>query len=149
MFIYLGCDYRLCTQEEKLNIIDYFERNYRQLLLSAVMMIKDVDKAQDILHNVAVALLKRQNELSDLEHPGAYIAQCIYRVQNQLFQRLVAHPVGRTGFILLVRGADVVDILFIAGGNGFAHHACAALAAEHHAAEKLHCAVAGAAAGIQ
>lgn len=62
-----------------MNIIDYFERNYRQLLLSAVMMIKDVDKAQDILHNVAVALLKRQNELSDLEHPGAYIAQCIYR----------------------------------------------------------------------
>ena len=58
-----------------MNIIDYFERNYRQLLLSAVMMIKDVDKAQDILHNVAVALLKRQNELSDLEHPGAYIAR--------------------------------------------------------------------------
>ena len=79
MFIYLGCDYRLCTQEEKLNIIDYFERNYRQLLLSAVMMIKDVDKAQDILHNVAVALLKKQNELSDMRYPGAYIAQCIYR----------------------------------------------------------------------
>ena len=48
-----------------------------------------------------------------------------------------------------MRGADVVDILFIAGGNGFAHHVCAALAAEHHAAEKLHGAVAGAAAGIQ
>lgn len=62
-----------------MDIIDYFERNYRQLLLSAVMMIKDVDKAQDILHNVAVALLKKQNELSDMRYPGAYIAQCIYR----------------------------------------------------------------------
>lgn len=62
-----------------MNVIDYFERNYRQLLLSAVMMVKDVDKAQDILHNVAIALLKRQNELSDLKYPGAYIAQCIYR----------------------------------------------------------------------
>ena len=45
----------------------------------------------------------------------------LYRVQNQLYQRLVAHPVGRTGFILLVRGADVVNILFIAGGNGLAY----------------------------
>lgn len=36
-----------------MDIIDYFERNYRQLLLSAVMMIKDVDKAQDILHKGA------------------------------------------------------------------------------------------------
>ena len=62
-----------------MDIIDYFERNYRQLLLSAVMMIKDVDKAQDILHNVAVALLKKQNELRDMRYPGAYIAQCIYR----------------------------------------------------------------------
>ena len=73
----------------------------------------------------------------------------LYRVQNQLFQRFIAHPVGRTGFILLVRGADVVNILFIAGGNGLAYHACAALAAEHHAAEKPHGAVAGAAASIQ
>lgn len=62
-----------------MDIIDYFTRNYRQLMLSAIMMVKDVDKAQDILHNVAVALLKRQNELSDLKYPSAYIAQCIYR----------------------------------------------------------------------
>ena len=62
-----------------MDIIDYFTRNYRQLMLSAIMMVNDVDKAQDILHNVAVALLKRQNELSDLKYPSAYIAQCIYR----------------------------------------------------------------------
>ena len=62
-----------------MDIIDYFERNCRQQLLSEVMMIKDVDKAQDILHNVAVALPKKQNELSDMRYPGAYITQCIYR----------------------------------------------------------------------
>ena len=73
----------------------------------------------------------------------------LYRVQNQLFQRFITHPVGRTGFILLVGGADVVDVFLLPGGDGLAYHACAALAAEHHAAEKLHRAVAGAAAGIQ
>ena len=62
-----------------MNIIEYFERNYRQLLLYAVMMIKDVDKAQDILHNVAVVLLSKQDELTDLQNLKAYVARCIYR----------------------------------------------------------------------
>lgn len=62
-----------------LDVIEYFERNYKSLLLCAVMMIKDVDRAQDILHNVAVTLLTKQDELRDLRHPGAYVTQCIYR----------------------------------------------------------------------
>ena len=62
-----------------MDIIQYFERNYKSLLLCAVMMIKDVDKAQDILHSVAVGLLTRKDELSELRHPSAFIAQCIYR----------------------------------------------------------------------
>ena len=39
-----------------MDIIKYFERNYRHLMLCTVMMIKDVDRAQDILHNVAVTI---------------------------------------------------------------------------------------------
>lgn len=62
-----------------MDIIKFFERNYRHLLLCTVMMIKDLDKAQDILHNVAVILLTKQDELTDLRHPGAYVTQCIYR----------------------------------------------------------------------
>ena len=62
-----------------MDVIEYFERNYKSLLLCAVMMIKDVDRAQDILHNVAVTLLTKQDELRDLRHPGAYVTQCIYR----------------------------------------------------------------------
>lgn len=42
-------------------------------MLCTVMMIKDVDRAQDILHNVAVTLLTKQDELRDLRHPGAYV----------------------------------------------------------------------------
>lgn len=60
-----------------MDVIEYFERNYKSLLLCGVMMIKDVDRAQDILHNVAVTLLAKQDELSDLKHPGAYVTQCI------------------------------------------------------------------------
>lgn len=64
-----------------MDVIKYFERNYRHLLLCTVMMIKDVDRAQDILHNVVVTLLTKQDELRDLRHPdpGAYVTQCIYR----------------------------------------------------------------------
>ena len=40
-----------------LDVIEYFERNYKSLLLCGGMIIKDVDRAQDILHNVAVTLL--------------------------------------------------------------------------------------------
>jgi len=58
-----------------LDVIKYFERNYRHLLLCTVMMIKDVDRAQDILHNVVVTLLTKQDELRDLRHPGAYVTQ--------------------------------------------------------------------------
>lgn len=73
------CTYFRATWEDGLDIIQYFERNYKSLLLCAVMMIKDVDKAQDILHSVAVGLLTRKDELSELRHPSAFIAQCIYR----------------------------------------------------------------------
>ncbi len=66
-------------RRNNLDIIKFFERNYRHLLLCTVMMIKDVDRAQDILHNVAVVLLTKQDELTDLRHPNAYITQCIYR----------------------------------------------------------------------
>lgn len=62
-----------------MDIIKFFEQNYRNLLLCTVMMIKDADRAQDILHNVAVTLLKKQEDLTDLRHPNAYITQCIYR----------------------------------------------------------------------
>ena len=62
-----------------MDVIEYFERNYKSLLLCTVMMIKDVDRAQDILHNVVVTLLTKQDELRDLRHPGAYVTQCIYR----------------------------------------------------------------------
>ena len=55
-----------------MDVIEYFERNYKSLLLCAVMMIKDVDRAQDILHNVVVTLLTKQDELRD-------VTQCIYR----------------------------------------------------------------------
>lgn len=63
----------------KETIIEYFERNYRRLLRLAVMTTKDVTAGEDVLHDVAVALLKRQDELSDLQHPNAYIAQAIFR----------------------------------------------------------------------
>ena len=66
-------------RRDGLDIIKYLERNYKSLLLCAVMMIKDVDRAQDILHNVAVTLLTKQDELRDLKHTGAYVTQCIYR----------------------------------------------------------------------
>ena len=56
-----------------MDIVKYFERNYARLLLCTVIMIKEADRAQDILHDVAVALLKKQQALSDLRHPLAYI----------------------------------------------------------------------------
>ncbi len=90
--------------------------------------------------------VRHSKDIVQIHYVPDILPECF---QHDISKRLVTHPVGRTGFVLLVRRADVVDILFISGGDSLAHHACAALAAEHHAAEKLHRAVAGAAAGIQ
>ena len=58
-------------------IIEYFERDYPRLLKLAIILLKDVDAGREVLHNVAVALLTRQNDLTDVENPGAYLAQCV------------------------------------------------------------------------
>lgn len=70
-----------------MDIVKYFERNYARLLLCTVIMIKDADRAQDILHDVAVALLKKQQTLSDLRHPLAYITRCVYRTTLSFLQK--------------------------------------------------------------
>lgn len=70
-----------------MDIVKYFERNYARLLLCTVIMIKDADRAQDILHDVAVALLKKQQALSDLRHPLAYITRCVYRTTLSFLQK--------------------------------------------------------------
>ncbi|MDO4564631.1 MAG: sigma-70 family RNA polymerase sigma factor [Clostridia bacterium] len=60
-------------------IVEYYERNYQELLKLAVMTLKDFDAAQDVLHDVAVVILKKQDDLSDVRNCGAYLAQCIRR----------------------------------------------------------------------
>lgn len=69
------------------SIVEYFEKNYRRLLKIALMMVKDVYTAQDVLHNVAVVILKKQGELDDVEHYGSYLALCIRRAALNHFRR--------------------------------------------------------------
>lgn len=49
------------------------------MLKLALMVVKDVNAAQDVLHNVAVVLLTKQRELADVEHYAAFLAVCIRR----------------------------------------------------------------------
>lgn len=69
------------------SILEYFVSNYRRLLKIALMMVKNVDIAQDVLHNVAVVILKKQGELDDVEHYGSYLALCIRRAALNYFRR--------------------------------------------------------------
>ncbi len=78
---------------DKETILEYFERKYRSLLKLAVMMMKDVDAAQDVLHDVAVVLLKKQHELEDVENYSAFLAVCIRRAALNYFRKNARYDV--------------------------------------------------------
>ena len=65
------------------SVIDYFTENYHDLLALAVQVCARICKkptaGEDVLHQVALVLCKKQQELSDVEDCGAYIAVCIRR----------------------------------------------------------------------
>lgn len=55
---------------------------------------------------------------------------------------------GRTAFVLLVDGADVIHIFLFACRNGLANHTCTAISAENHSAEQTDRFAAGTATSI-
>lgn len=63
------------------SIIDYFSQNYAQLVKASAYICswitRDTSIAEDILHDVAVVLCKKEEELADVKDYGAYIAVCI------------------------------------------------------------------------
>lgn len=72
---------------DKETILEYFERKYHSLMKLAVMMTKDWNAAEDVLHDVAVVLLKKQQQLEDIEDPAAFLAACIRRATLNYFRK--------------------------------------------------------------
>lgn len=67
------------------SIVDYFSQNYNKLIKISVRICSHFTKnpsaiGEDILHDVAVILCKKEQELTDVKDYGAYIAVCIRRV---------------------------------------------------------------------
>ena len=71
-----------------MSLVIYFEENYHMLLKLAVMMTKDVDLGQDVLHTVIARLLQleKEGELSELRNRSAYVATCIRRATLNHFR---------------------------------------------------------------
>ena len=66
------------------SIVDYFSQNYDSLVKTAVLICSRFTYnpssiGEDILHDVAVVLCKKEQELADVKDYGAYIAVCIRR----------------------------------------------------------------------
>ncbi len=65
------------------SIVDYFAENYHDLLALAVRVCARICKkptaGEDVLHQVALVLCKKQQDLEDVEDCGAFIAVCIRR----------------------------------------------------------------------
>ena len=66
------------------SIVDYFSQNYDKLVKSSILICSRFTKnpssiGEDILHDVAVILCKKEQELADVKDYGAYIAVCIRR----------------------------------------------------------------------
>lgn len=66
------------------SIVDYFSQNYDSLVKTSVLICSRFTYnpssiGEDILHDVAVVLCKKEQELADVKDYGAYIAVCIRR----------------------------------------------------------------------
>ena len=66
------------------SIVDYFSQNYDALVKTSVLICSRFTNnpssiGEDILHDVAVVLCKKEQELTDVKDYGAYIAVCIRR----------------------------------------------------------------------
>lgn len=66
------------------SIVDYFSQNYDKLVKTSVHICSRFTRdsmsiGEDILHDVAVVLCKKEQELVDVKDYGAYIAVCIRR----------------------------------------------------------------------
>lgn len=66
------------------SIVDYFSQNYDKLVKTSILICSRFTKnpssiGEDILHDVAVILCKKEKELADVKDYGAYIAVCIRR----------------------------------------------------------------------
>lgn len=66
------------------SIVDYFSQNYDTLVKASILICSRFTKnpsaiGEDILHDVAVVLCKKEQELADVKDYGAYIAVCIRR----------------------------------------------------------------------
>lgn len=66
------------------SIVDYFSQNYDKLVKTSILICSRITKTpsligEDILHDVAVILCKKEQELSDVRDYGAFIAVCIRR----------------------------------------------------------------------
>lgn len=85
------------------SIIDYFSQNYTDLLVLAVRVCARVsakpEAGEEVLHQVALVLCQKQQELQDVKDYGAYIAVCIRRAAiNYAKREAHAVPVGLEPF---------------------------------------------------
>lgn len=60
-------------------IIDVFAENYKMLSKLAIMTVKNKDASLDVMQNVALILLKKENQLNDIDNVIGFLATCVRR----------------------------------------------------------------------
>ncbi len=74
-------------------IIDIFAENYKMLSRLAIMTVKDKDAALDVMQNVALILLKKENQLNDIDNVIGFLATCVRRAAlNYIRDESRAYP---------------------------------------------------------
>ncbi len=62
---------------QEIPIIAFLTEQYDRLLKLSVMMVSDLDDAQDVLQNLAVSLYAKQETLTHINNPQAYFFICL------------------------------------------------------------------------
>lgn len=60
-------------------VIEFLTNNYGDLLKIALMMLHNLDAAQDVVQNVAVSIYTKQEKLGDVTNPSTFFFTCLRR----------------------------------------------------------------------
>lgn len=65
--------------DKEIPLVKFLTDNYDRLLKLSIMMLHDLNAAEDVLHNVAVSIYAKRESLNDVVDPPAYFFTCLRR----------------------------------------------------------------------
>ena len=79
--------------QDESKLIDVLTNNYATLSKFAIMIVKDKDAALEVMQNVALIIVTKEYQISEIKKPTAFLVTCVRRAAlNYLRSESRAYP---------------------------------------------------------